>query len=76
MTTKKTPHETLEFYLARIANADRWVPACSGTENPFVSRGGPRLLYCWNPCQQRHAYLNVDTDMIIEPEEAAMLLGL
>lgn len=71
----KSHHETEEFYQARIRNADRWVPACGGTENPFTSRGGARLLYCWNPCSGRHAYLNLDTDIILAQEEAAILLG-
>jgi len=42
---------------------DRWIPACGGTETPFTGRAGTRMLYCWNPGQGRHAYINLDTDI-------------
>ena len=45
-----------------IARADRWVPAGGGLETPF-KYNGTRWLYCFNPALQRHAYLNLDTDM-------------
>ncbi len=66
--------ETTEYYNARITCADRWVPACGGSEAPFLTRSGVRLLYCWNPREGRHAYLNVETDMILTNEEARALL--
>lgn len=54
---------------------DNWIPACGGTETPFVSRSGVRLLYVWQPSTGRHAYLNMDTDMILSDEEAALCMG-
>lgn len=56
------------------ANGD-WFPANGGTEEVFTSRGGHRLLYCWQPSSGRHAYLNVDTDTIMTDEEAQRSLG-
>lgn len=64
---------TLEYEMAKHG-ADRWVPANGGTETPFTSRSGIRLLYCWNPHQRKHAYLNVDTDMILTDDEARAAL--
>jgi len=55
--------------------ADTWVPANGGTETPFVSRSGRRLLYVWNPKQGRHAYLDTGTDRILEDSEAFAALG-
>lgn len=54
---------TSEYNAALAAKADRWVPACGGHEVPFTYNG-TRYLYCYNPGQQQHAYLNLDTDMI------------
>jgi len=65
---------TLEYAMAIAGNADRWVPACQGTEKPFVSRSGIRLLYCYNPRQQTHAYVNADTDTVMTFEEAQAAL--
>ena len=53
-----------------------WYPACGGTETPFVSRSGHRLLYCWQPSTGNHAYINLDTDMVLTQEEAEMSLHL
>lgn len=61
---------THEYAIAVAGNADRWVPACQGTETPFTSRSGIRLLYCYNPQRGEHAYLNVNTDTIMTNEEA------
>lgn len=69
-------HETEEFYMARISNADQWVPACGGQETPFQTRTGRRLLYCWNPSIGAHAYLDVDTDRILSSFEAHEALGI
>ena len=65
---------TNEFTIAVDSNADRWVPACGGTEKPTRTRTGARLLYCYNPFQHKHAYLNCDTDIILSDEEANNLL--
>ena len=53
----------------------RWVPANGGTEVPFLSRSGVRLLYCYQPRSGKHAYLNVDTDIVLTSEEANLILG-
>lgn len=60
---------TPEFTEVATKNLDRWVPACGGDEKPFTSRSGIRMLYCWNP-RKGHAYLNVDTDMVMTSQEA------
>lgn len=52
-----------------------WYPACGGTEVPFNTRTGRRLLYCWQPTTGRHAYLDLGTDMILSDEEAWQVLG-
>jgi hypothetical protein len=54
---------------------DDWIPACNGTEVPFTSRTGMRLLYCWQPSTGKHAYLNLDTDIILTDEEASAALA-
>lgn len=48
-----------------------WVPACGGTERVFTSRSGKRLLYCYNRTLGKHAYLDVDRDIILTDKEAA-----
>jgi hypothetical protein len=59
-----------------VNNTGDWLPACGGTERPFHSRSGKRLLYCWNRQTGQHAYLDLGTDLILTPEEAASALGL
>jgi len=49
-----------------------WVPACGGTETPFRMRGY-KLLYVWQQSTGRHAYLNVETDMILSDAEVNAL---
>jgi hypothetical protein len=56
-------NQTQEFQNAMILGADRWVPACGGTEIPF-EYAGTRYLYVFNPNKHEHAYLNLDTDLI------------
>ena len=53
-----------------------WYPANGGTEKPFVSRSGRRLLYCWQPSTGKHAYLDCDTDIILDDELAATYLQM
>lgn len=55
---------------------DAWQPANGGTEQTFRTRTGRRLLYCWNPAQGRHAYLDVDTDLILSQEDAERALAM
>lgn len=65
-----------EFQYAISNRLNAWVPACGGTEVPFKARSGATLLYCFNPALQQHAYINVDTDMILEDHDAFLHLGL
>lgn len=53
-----------------------WVPASGGAETPFLTRTNRRLLYCWQPTTGRHAYLDLDTDLILSDEEAKTALGM
>ena len=53
-----------------------WVPACGGAERPFLMQGY-RLLYVWQPSTGQHAYLNLDTDIILTDREVdALFLGI
>lgn len=53
-----------EYERAKSNNADVWVPGCQGTE-PVTEFNGRRLQYCWNPRQGRHAYYDLDNDLIL-----------
>jgi hypothetical protein len=55
---------------------DNWIPACGGTEEPFVSRSGKRLQYVWQPSTGQHAYLDLDSDTILSDEAAEAALAL
>lgn len=67
----------LEVFAAAEAKAaeGNWTPACGGTEVPFVSRLGRRLLYCYQQTTGRHAYLDLTTDIVLSDEEAFAALG-
>ena len=52
-----------------------WVPACGGTEQPFTTRNGHRLLYCWQQSSGRHAYIDLSTDIALSDDEARAALG-
>jgi hypothetical protein len=63
-------------YPARVDRSQgNWYPACGGTETAFRTRGGHLLLYCWQPSTGKHAYLNVETDIILTDEEARATLA-
>jgi hypothetical protein len=71
-------HTSLEACL----DADRkhreqgpWTPACGGTETPFTTRTGRRLLYVYQARSGRHAYLDLGTDLILSDEEASAALA-
>lgn len=53
---------------------DIWLPANGGSETEFVSRSGVRLLYCYNPALRRHAYVRLDSDMVVTDAEAWALM--
>jgi len=42
-----------------------WIPAHNRTEVPFTTRTGHRVLYVYDTYSAKHAYLNVETDIII-----------
>lgn len=52
-----------------------WYPANGGSEKPFQTRMGRRLLYCYQPRSGKHAYLDCDTDLILSDEDARLALG-
>jgi len=49
-----------------------WLPASGGHEDPFTLNG-KRLLYCFNLAESRHAYVDLDSDMVLTDEEALRL---
>lgn len=53
-----------------------WVPACGGTEVPFTTRTGRRLLYMWNTETGEHAYYDVVNDIFLSGDEATTALAL
>jgi hypothetical protein len=55
-------------------NQENWFPACGGTEVPFHTRTGYRLLYVWQPSTGKHAYLNCETESILTDEEVFQVL--
>jgi hypothetical protein len=63
-----------EYNLAATMKLDAWVPACGGTEEVFTVHG-KRFLYCYNPKQHKHAYLDVDSDMIMSDEDYFAFIG-
>lgn len=69
-------NETLEYMMARMGHADRWVPACGGHELPTMTRSGKRLLYCYNFAEMKHAYIDVGTDTVLTDAEALGYLGM
>lgn len=59
-----------------LRNNGDWVPACGGTEVPFMTRSGRKLLYCWQPTTGRHAYLDMGTDIILSDEEFTIAMAI
>jgi hypothetical protein len=47
-----------------------WIPASGGTEPVFTAGSGKRLQYMFQPSTGRHAYLDVDSDIILDDEDA------
>lgn len=71
---KKTVAQMLEEKRKK-AEQGHWFPANGGSETPFFTRSGRRLLYCWQPTTGRHAYLDCGTDIILTDDEARLALG-
>jgi len=72
-TKSETRQEAMERIFSEACKnmTDIWLPGSGGTETAFTSRSGVRMLYCYNPGQNRHAYLNIDTDIIMTQDEAS-----
>jgi hypothetical protein len=73
MNTK--PYTTEEYDRACSKNEDVYVPACGGTEKPFITRTGRKLQYCYNPCLNDHAYVDCMSDLILSQEDAEAAFG-
>lgn len=76
MTTTTTSVAGMIEERQRRAEQGNWIPACGGTEVPFLTRTGKRLLYVYQPSTGRHAYLDLGTDLILTNEEARAALAL
>ena len=59
---------------AELENRGQWVAACGGSETPMTINN-VRVLYCWNTASKRHAYMNLDTDMIMDDGDFELLRG-
>jgi len=66
-----------EAIAAKQARDERgpWFPAGGGSEVPFVTRGGYRLLYMFQPSTRKHAHLDLDRDMFVSDEEIDAILA-
>lgn len=53
-----------------------WQPAAGGTEPVFVARSGKRLQYVYNHMTGKHAYLDVDNDVVLDDDDARRHLGM
>ena len=67
---------TLQSFIDERKPLSNWYPASGGAEPVFVTRTGRRLLYVWQPSTGDHAYLDVDTDIILTNEEASAALAV
>lgn len=56
---------TPEYAQAVAKNADQWVAACGGLEQPF-DHDGRTYLYVFNPATHKHGYLDMGTDIVQE----------
>jgi hypothetical protein len=70
----KTVHEKI-LEAERRREQGHWIPASGGTEKPFTTRTGKRLQYLWQPSTGKHAYYDVDSDIILTDDEAWHALG-
>lgn len=57
---------------ARRYQRGSWVTACGGKEVPMTVQGR-RVLYVWHTGTREHAYLDLDTDLILSNEDRAAL---
>lgn len=61
---------------AKMRREGYWTPAHAGTEKPFTTRTGARLLYCHNPVTGQHAYIDLTLDRVLTDAEARAALDL
>lgn len=64
--------ESVAAFIKRMDRWKRqgnWIPACGGTEKPFRTRTGHKMLYVWQPRSGKHAYLDTGTDMIVSDRD-------
>jgi hypothetical protein len=54
----------VEYNMAVAGKCDRWVPGAGGTE-PVSTIEGRRLQWCYNPKLHKHAYYDLDNDLIL-----------
>lgn len=66
--------QKLEYTMAVTMKRDAWVPACGGTETPFLACG-KRILYVYNPKQHKHAFLDLGSDMVMTDDEYFALIA-
>lgn len=69
-----TTTQTIEAHSRHYCRQASLVPAAGGTEQPFVTRLGARVMYCWDPSisgRDSHCYVNLDTDVILADCELA-----
>ncbi len=72
-------HDSLiDAEVTREAKAEQgnWFLACCGLEASFISRSGKKMLYVYQPATGKHAYLDVNADIIMTDEEARAALQL
>ena len=69
-----TVAEAIAYAEAKKAQGN-WYPACNGTEIPFFTQTGRRLLYVWQPSTGNHAYLDTMSDIILSNDEADVAFG-
>jgi len=76
-TTTTAQPSVADLLDARQKKAEQgaWTPASGGREEPFRTRSGRRLLYCYQASTGKHAYLDCDTDVILSDAEAFNMLG-
>ena len=73
MNNTATVAELVEASRVRAENGP-WIPGTG--EEPFFTRSGVRLLYCWQPSTGRKAYLDMGSDLILTDQEARNIIGI
>lgn len=64
----KTQSEAMAFasqMCAMVGSQPTLIPANGGTEQPFTTRAGRRVLYVFDVERRTHQYLDLGTDMLL-----------